>query len=216
VEAAERNRALFDGGFGRVYSFYMGREPVARAVGRLVWGGDIRPFYERLDAIGAVPPGGLIVDAPCGSGIAFRALDPAADARYVALDLSAGMLERAREEAHRRGLGQIEFIQGDAASVPEPDASADLFLSLWGLHCFDDPKGALDEARRCLRRGGELVGASFVTGAGLRNRLLVRPHHAAFGLVVEPERLRSWLDERFELLDFEVSGPFAYFRSRRT
>ncbi len=84
-----------------------------------------------------------------------------------------------------------------------------------GLHCFDDPEGALDEARRCVRQGGTLVGASFVTGSTRRNRLLIRPHHAAFGLVVPPERLRGWLAERFDLLEFEVSGPFAYFRARR-
>jgi SAM-dependent methyltransferase len=213
VEAAERNRALFDGAFGRIYSFYMGREPVARAVGRLVWGGDIRPFYERFDTIAAVPAGGMIIDAPCGAGVAFRGLDPSADVQYVALDLSHKMLKRACGEARRRGLEQVEFVEADATSVPVPDGSADLFLSLWGLHCFDDPEAALDEAQRCLRPGGSLVGASFVTGSGLRNRLLIRPHHSAFGLVVGANTLRGWLFERFELVEFEVSGPFAYFRA---
>ena len=191
----------------------MGREPVARAVGSLLWGGDIRPFFAGMRAIGEVDAGGLIVDAPCGAGVAFRALDPAADVRYLALDLSPRMLERARKEAAARGQEQIELVEGDATAVPIPDGAADLFLSYWGLHCFDDPEAALDEARRCLGPGGRLVGASFVTRPTRRNHLLVRPNHSAFGRVVGPEQLSEWLEARFAEVETEVSGPFAYFEA---
>jgi ubiquinone/menaquinone biosynthesis C-methylase UbiE len=215
TSARERNRSLFDGAFGAVYSFYMGNRYVARLVARGLWGGDVRPFFASMRAIGAVQPDGLIVDAPCGAGVAFRALDPRQAARYVAIDFSPAMLERARKEAIRRNLGQVELVEGDVTRIPVDDSAADLFLSYWGLHCLDEPEAALDEAARCLKPQGRLEGASFVTGSALRQRLLVHRHRGAFGDVPSALRLQDWLEERFAKVALEVSGPFAYFSAER-
>src|SRR5919109_4704833 len=108
--ARERNRALFDGPFGRIYGFYIERERLSRLIAAIVWGGDVRPFYASMRAIADVPEGGVIVDAPCGSGVAFRGLRQGQRVRYLALDLSPRMLERARRRADEPGLGQIELV----------------------------------------------------------------------------------------------------------
>ena len=136
----ERNRALFEGAVGRAYSFYIDRERLSRVIARVLWGADIRPFYASMRAVGDLPDGGLIVDAPCGAGVAFRGLRPGQPVRYLALDLSPRMLEQARRRADESRLSQIELIEGDAGSVPARDASVDLFLSYFGLHCFPDPE----------------------------------------------------------------------------
>jgi hypothetical protein len=73
----------------------------------------------------------------------------------------------------------------------------------------------LDEARRCLRPGGHLMGAAIVRGDSLRQRLVVRPHTAAFGEVADAAELQGWLAERFDDARLDVSGAFAYFRARR-
>ena len=189
----------------------MGREPVSRVVARVVWGGDIGPHFATLDTLRDVSPGSFVIDAPCGSGVALRALPAGDRIRYLGLDLAPAMLARAELEASRRGLTGVELVEGDVAAIPAPDGGADLFLSLWGLHCLDRPEAALDEAARCLRQGGRLTGASFVTGTALRQRLLVRPHHGAFGEVVAPGVLCGWLEARFDAVELDVSGPFAYF-----
>ena len=73
---------------------------MAGARGRLaLWGGDAKPFYESIRAIGELPEGAVVVDAPCGAGVAFAALSPRQRLRYLALDLSPLMLERARQRA---------------------------------------------------------------------------------------------------------------------
>jgi hypothetical protein len=59
-DARARNRALFDGPFGRVYAYYTARPWLSRLIARVVWGGDIRPFYASLAEIARVPDGGLI------------------------------------------------------------------------------------------------------------------------------------------------------------
>lgn len=150
--------------FGAAYSAYMERPHLSRLISRVVWGGDIKPYYENMDAVAEVAEGGTIVDCPCGAGLALRALRREAELRYVAADLSDAMLRRARKRAVSRGLGRVEFIEADAVDLPLRSGSADLFLSFWGLHCFDDPAAALAESARVLKPGGRLVASCFVRG----------------------------------------------------
>jgi ubiquinone/menaquinone biosynthesis C-methylase UbiE len=201
--------AFFDGAFGTLYSFYMERERLARVIGRVVWAGDLRPLYESFDAIAEVPDGGLVVDAPCGSGIALRGLPPGKDVRYLAIDISRRML--ARTAARRRE--QVECIQADATALPVPDQSADLFLSHFGLHCFADPHAAIEEIARVLRPGGRLVASAIVPG-GRRGRLIVQPNRGGFGPVAGAEQLQAWMAAAGLEVTMDRRNTFAYFSGR--
>jgi SAM-dependent methyltransferase len=215
-DTRERNLATFEGAFGRLYSFYIERERLSRMIAATVWGGDIRPFYASMRAIGEVPDGGVIVDAPCGAGVAFRALRPEQRVHYIALDLSPRMLERSRRRARQLGLRRMEFVEDDAQSVPLQDGVADLFLSYWGLHCFPDPEKAVSEVARCLQPGGRVIGSMITRGSSRRHRLLVRPGKGGFGPGGTPRDLRRWLAESaLEEAAVEESGLFAYFRARK-
>ena len=212
----ERNRALFDGAFGKVYSCYIARERLARLIAAVIWGGDIRPFYASMRAIAQVSNGSVIVDAPCGAGVAFRGLRAEQRVRYIALDLSPPMLERARQRAGDLGLNQIEVVEADALSIPVEDASVDLFLSYFGLHCFADPAGAVTEMGRCLRPGGRVVGGMITRGHSVRHRLLVRLGHGVFGPGGTAKDLGRWLDgASLGNATVNASGLFAYFSAER-
>jgi ubiquinone/menaquinone biosynthesis C-methylase UbiE len=201
--------------FGIAFSAYMERPRLSQAIARLAWGGDMKPYYDSMGAIAEVPSGGTIVDCPCGAGPAFRGLSPEAAVRYVAADLSPSMLRRARKRASRRGLTSVELVEANATEIPEPTGSADLFLSYWGLHCFDDPAAALAEAARVLKPGGRLVGTSFVTGTGsARARLLLRPHRGDFGRIGTETEVRQWLRAAgFEVSSARRSGPMLLFEA---
>jgi SAM-dependent methyltransferase len=201
---------------GAAYSAYMERPRLSRALGRFFWGGDTKAYYESMSAIGEITDGGTIVDCPCGAGPAFRALDPGRGTRYVAADLSPAMLRRARERAARRGLDGIEFVESRAEELPLEDASADLFLSFWGLHCFPDPAGAVAEIGRVLKPGGRLVGASFVRGPRLRQRLMLRPQKGDFGPMGTEADLLGWLSAAgLEATGSERSGLYMFFTAVR-
>jgi hypothetical protein len=72
--ARARNRALFEGAFGEIYGLYIEQERLSRVIAALMWGADVRPFYASMRVIGEVRDGGVIVDVPCGAGVAFRGI----------------------------------------------------------------------------------------------------------------------------------------------
>lgn len=201
---------------GAVYSFYMEHPRVGLPIGRAAWGGDFRRYYESMAAVAEAPAGSTVVDCPCGAGPAFRALDPRAGLRYVAVDLSPSMLARARRRAAGRGV-EVEFLEADAAALPLPDAVAGTFLSFWGLHCFEDPAAAVAEAARVLEPGGRLVGATFLRGReSLRQRFFIRPHVGGFGPIGTGAEVRNWLQSSgFAELETQRSGPMLFFSARR-
>jgi SAM-dependent methyltransferase len=206
----------YDSLFGKTYSAYMERKWLSRPVARAVWGGDIRPYYESMNAIAAVGPGGRIVDCPCGAGPALRALRPGAGVRYIAADLSPSMLDRAAQRARRRGITSVELVKADASKLPLPSGSADLFLSYWGLHCFKDPPAALAEAARVLAPAGHLVGSCLLRGSeNRRQRLLVRCGRGDFGEVGTREDVEAWLTGNgFGESRLRQSGAMLFFHTR--
>jgi SAM-dependent methyltransferase len=199
--------------FGVAYSTYAERPRLNRLIARAVWGGDTRRCYESMSAIREVADGGTVVDCPCGAGVALREVSPERDVRYVGIDLSPSMLRRIRRRIGKRGLRQVEVLRGDATEVPLPDGSADLFLSYWGLHCFDDPSAALVEAARVLKPGGRLVGSTFAVGRdSLRQRLLVRPGVGDFGNPPTEKGLLAALEAAgFADPNVSRSGPMLFF-----
>jgi SAM-dependent methyltransferase len=207
---------FYDSPWGAAYSGYMERPRLSRPLGRLVWGGDSRPYYESMSALAEVPDAGTVVDCPCGAGPALRALEPGRELRYLAADLSPAMLRRARRRAAKRGLGEVELVRASAESLPVEADGADLFLSYWGMHVFADPRAAVVEIARVLRPGGRLVGAALVNEPrGVRQRLLLRPHTAGFGPMCTEAELRGWLaDEGLSLRAASRSGPMFFFDGR--
>ena len=107
-----------------------------------------------LVELAGVAPGQAVLDVACGTGIVART---AADAlrgagRVVGLDLNEAMLAVAR-----RVRPDIEWRQGDAATLPFPDASFDAVLCQMALMFFPDRARALGEMRRVVTAGGTVA-----------------------------------------------------------
>ena len=200
------------------YDFVVERERLARVGGALLWGTDTRRLAAEIERLGRVPAGRAVLDVPCGGGLAFRGLRPDQGVRYVAADLSPVMLDRARAEAERRRLPEIEFVEADVESLPFEDASFDLCVTLNSLHCFPDPAAALAEMARVLRPGGELRGTTVVNGAGRRQDAAIRLFRRAGafgpgGALAEYER---WLrGAGLAEVAADRSGALAYLSARR-
>jgi ubiquinone/menaquinone biosynthesis C-methylase UbiE len=111
-------------------------------------------FTERLKA--ALPADfwpRRALDAGCGTGNATRcAMEAFPGAAVVGLDLSAGMLGKARGK-----LAGLPLVRGDAARLPFSAGAFDLVLSTYVLHHLDGPGGYCAEAARVLASGGRLA-----------------------------------------------------------
>jgi ubiquinone/menaquinone biosynthesis C-methylase UbiE len=201
-----------------VYDFFVQRGQLSRGLGWLLWGTDVRRLYRATETLASVPDGGAILDVPCGGGVAFRGLRPDQQVRYVAADVSPAMLERARREAARRGLEQIEYVEADVEALPFGDREFDLCISLTGLHCFPNPQAAVAEIVRCLRPGGRLVGSALLTDSGLRYEPLIvlGRRGGIMGPSGNADEVQRWLAEAgLQEITLERSGALGYFSARR-
>jgi SAM-dependent methyltransferase len=199
---------------GATYDFAVEHEWLARPAGVALWGTDTRRFYDSFRTIGELPDGSAVLDVPCGGGVALRGLRPGQSLRYVAADLSAEMLARARTRATGLGRDDIEFVEADIERMPFDDNEFDLCVSFNGLHCLPDPAAAVREIARCVKPGGRLVGDALVRGAGLRQDLALRVGRRAgvFGASGTVDELRGWLTDADLKVDrLDLSGAIAHF-----
>jgi demethylmenaquinone methyltransferase/2-methoxy-6-polyprenyl-1,4-benzoquinol methylase len=143
--------------------------------------------WRRLTAAAVVQPGDAVLDACCGTGDLAIAC-ARAGGRVTGLDFSERMLERARRKAP-----ELEWVSGDALSLPFANASFDGATVGFGVRNVEDLGLGLRELRRVVRDGGRL-GILEIT----RPRGLLAPFY------------RLWFDGVVPLLGKLLPGGAAY------
>ena len=113
--------------------------------------------WRRVTARAARPADGVVLDVAAGPGNVAVELVRQGAADVVALDLSYNMLA----EGGRRGHERITWVNGDAQSLPFPDATFDAVTISFGLRNVPDPRRALGEFARVTRPGGRVVVCEF-------------------------------------------------------
>jgi demethylmenaquinone methyltransferase/2-methoxy-6-polyprenyl-1,4-benzoquinol methylase len=109
-----------------------------------------------VKAIGA-GPADKVLDIAAGTGTSSVAI-ARRGAEVIALDFSHGMVEVGRQRHP-----EIEFVEGDAESLPFDDDTFDAVTISFGLRNVNRPKVALAEMHRVLKPGGRLVVCEFST-----------------------------------------------------
>jgi ubiquinone/menaquinone biosynthesis C-methylase UbiE len=132
------------------------------------WAAQLQSAQDRLIAMAMLQPGERVLDVACGTGLvtfpAATLVGPTG--RVVATDISQRMVDRAAEEAGRRGLSQVECRRMGAEKLEFDDGSFDVVLCALGLMYVPEVPFALAEMRRVLVPGGRTVAAVW----GARNR----------------------------------------------
>jgi SAM-dependent methyltransferase len=96
-----------------------------------------------------------VLDVACGTGNA-AILAAKQGARVTGLDLSPGLIAIARERSTEAGV-DVEWLEGDAQSLPFEDDSFDRVISAIGHMFAPDHKRTADELSRVCRPGGRIA-----------------------------------------------------------
>ena len=125
------------------------------------WEKQLEPAQTRLLEMAKLQPRERVLDNSCGTGMvtfpAAEAIGP--DGEIIGTDISETMVETARAEAKKRGIGNATFERMDAEHLTYQDGGFDVALNALGLMYVPDVLKALQEIHRVLKPGGRAVAA---------------------------------------------------------
>jgi SAM-dependent methyltransferase len=176
------------------------------AIAREVGAPEAESFVARME----LEPGARVLDIACGTGNVTIPL-ARRGARATGLDMMPHLLEEARARAAREGL-PIRFDEGFAETLPYPDGSFDVVVSMFGIMFSPLPATVVSEMARVLRPGGRLALANWTaSGFGAKmgavvGRYLPPPPEgsSAHGLWGEDATVRDTLKPGFDAVETRV------------
>ena len=115
--------------------------------------------------------GGRVLEVGVGTGISLPQYGK--QCRLFGIDISDGLLDKARRRVAEFGLDNVEGIQVmDAEKLAFADSSFDVIVAQYVITSVPNPESALDEFARVVRPGGEIIITTRIgAGQGLRGRI---------------------------------------------
>jgi demethylmenaquinone methyltransferase/2-methoxy-6-polyprenyl-1,4-benzoquinol methylase len=165
-----------------------------------------RRWRRDLVRVSGVTRGHHVLDVATGTAdVAIEFARRTEAALITGLDPSTGMLRVGREKLERDTAlaGRIRLVEGDALSLPFPDASFDAVTIAFGLRNLPDYGRGVREMTRVLRPGGRLVVLEFLPPSGAA-RLVFRAYIATVLPVIG--RAISGSPEAYRYLASSIDG----------
>lgn len=124
-----------------------------------------RAVSHRLIELAHIKPGDRVLDIATGTGepaiTAARAVGPSG--HVLGVDHSIAMVEVARRRAAREGINNVEYREGEAATLKVSERGFDAVLCRWGLMFVPDLTAAARAIRDSLKPGKWLATAVWDT-----------------------------------------------------
>jgi phosphatidylethanolamine/phosphatidyl-N-methylethanolamine N-methyltransferase len=161
--------------------------------------------------------GGRILEVGVGTGLSLREYGDGT--RVVGIDISAPMLDKARERVKDQRLLHIEALElMDAEHLTVPDASFNVVVAQYVVTAIPDPEKALNEFVRVVRPGGEIILTTRISAEGGLRGILEKqlmPLTTRFGFRTEfPwSRYERWAEQStsVRLLERRPLPPLGHF-----
>jgi arsenite methyltransferase len=128
------------------------------------------------------------------------------------IDISDGMLEKARSNAAKLGVTNVEFVRCELEKLELPDQTADLVISNCTLNHASDKQAVWNEIFRILKKGGRFVISDIYATSEIADEFRNDPAAVAecwAGSVTRSEYMHHLAQAGFETVEIlEESAPY--------
>jgi arsenite methyltransferase len=150
-------------------------------------------------AIASLRPGETVLDLGCGGGfdcfLAARAVGETGC--VIGVDMTPEMMTKARNNAVKAGVGNVEFRLGEIENLPVADNTVDAVISNCVINLSPDKARVYKEAFRVLKRGGRLAISDIVATKPLPREVKedLSLHAACVAGAAQIDELKSMLKQ---------------------
>jgi SAM-dependent methyltransferase len=164
-------------------------------------------------ALASLKEGETVLDLGSGAGfdcfLAAGRVGP--KGKVIGVDMTPEMIERARENARKDGVENVEFRLGDIEHLPVEDGSVDVIISNCVINLAPDKGRVFSEAFRVLKPGGRLMVSDIVLTRPLPD--FVKNSVAAYigcvaGAALKEDYLGAMKQAGFENVTVQSEAPF--------
>ena len=140
------------------------------------------------DLARVIPDDGSFLELGCGSGALLQALLPR-NGETIGVDYSQAMLDAAKKNLGARAT-QVDLRLGNLEHLPLGDDRVDHAAAYMVIHHVPEPREAIKDIYRVLKRGGSLRILDLVQ----HDREYMRERFADLWLGFEPDAFRGWVE----------------------